>query len=159
MKSEFYELLSKDETFCQALGRLMLVASKLEVLIKQYLRLQCKEVGERQATLGNLIKLLKKNNHLTKNGEMHFQQANMQRNYLIHNLFASFENEIERNLLPVEDLVEMDVFVYTQQLSVHPSIYLYIAPRYIDTHGTSLPPDFYTSLPPLPSPWYRRTAE
>lgn len=118
MKSEFYELLSKDESFCQALGRLMLVASKLEVLIKQYLRLQGKEVGERQVTLGNLIKLLKKNNHLTKNGEMHFQQANMQRNYLIHNLFASFENEIERNLLPVEDLVEMDVFVYTQQVNV-----------------------------------------
>jgi predicted transcriptional regulator len=118
MKSEFYELLSKDETLCQSLGRLMLVASKLEVLIKQYLRLQGKEVGERQATLGNLINLLKKNNHLTKNGQMHFQQANMQRNYLIHNLFASFENEIERNLLPVEDLVEMDVFVYTQQVNV-----------------------------------------
>jgi predicted transcriptional regulator len=118
MKSEFYELLSKDETLCQSLGRLMLVASKLEVLIKQYLRLQGKEVGERQATLGNLINLLKKNNHLTKNGQMHFQQSNMQRNYLIHNLFASFENEIERNLLPVEDLVEMDVFVYTQQVNV-----------------------------------------
>ncbi len=118
MKSEFYELLSEDNEFCQVLGRLMLVASKLEVLIKQYLRLHGKEVRERQATLGHLIKLLKKNSHLSKNGEMHFQQANMQRNYLIHNLYASFENEIEINLLSVEDLVEMDVLVYTQQVSI-----------------------------------------
>ena len=49
---------------------------------------------------------------------MHFQQANMQRNYLIHNLYASFENEIERKLLPVENLAEMDVYVYTQQVDV-----------------------------------------
>jgi predicted transcriptional regulator len=152
MKSEFYELLSKDETFCQALGRLMLVASKLEVLIKQYLRLQCKEVGERQATLGNLIKLLKKNNHLTKNGEMHFQQANMQRNYLIHNLFASFENEIERNLLPVENLIEMDVFVYTQQVNVsieNFASYCEIVSEGIDKHNKKSQKDAAEAAPLL----------
>jgi hypothetical protein len=152
MKSEFYELLSKDEAFCQALGRLMLVASNLEVLIKQYLRLQGKEVGERQATLGNLIKLLKKNNHLTKNGEMHFQQANMQRNYLIHNLFASFENEIERNLIPVEDLVEMDVFVYTQQVNVsieNFTSYCEIVSKRIDKHNKNSQKDAAEATPLL----------
>ncbi|WP_165741679.1 hypothetical protein [Pseudoalteromonas sp. Z1A6] len=152
MKSEFYELLSKDNDFCQALGRLMLVASKLEVLIKQYLRLQGKEVSERQATLGNLIKLLKKKNHLTKNGEMLFQQANMQRNYLIHNLFASFENEIEHNLLPVEDLVEMDVFVYTQQVEVSIedfTSYCEIVSEGIDKHNKNSQKDAAEAAPLL----------
>jgi hypothetical protein len=152
MKSEFYELLSKDKGFCQELGRLMLVASKLEVLIKQYLRLQGKEVGERQATLGNLIKLLKENNHLTKNGEILFQQANIQRNYLIHNLFASFVNEIERNLLPVENLVEMDVFVYTQQVNMAVedfTLYFEIVSKGIEKHNKNSQKDAAKAAPLL----------
>lgn len=39
----------------------------------------------------------------------------MQRNYLIHNLYGSFVDEIEKSLLPVDDLVEMDVEVYTEK--------------------------------------------
>lgn len=115
MKLEFYELLERNDEFCCALGRVMLVASKLEVLLKQYLKLQGKEVSEKQATLGNLIKLLRENGHLTLNGEIHFGQASLQRNYLIHNLYGSFVDEIEQSLLPVDGLVDMDVEVYTEK--------------------------------------------
>ncbi len=96
MKHEFYNHLYQSDDFCTALGRVMLSASKLEILLKQYLRLHGNEIPEKKATLGNLISHLKKNNLLTKNGELHFGQANIQRNYLIHNLYGSFVNEIER---------------------------------------------------------------
>ena len=80
MKLEFYDLLESNEDFCCALGKVMLVASKLEVLLKQYLRLHGKNISEKRATLGNLIKILKENGHLTKNGEIHFWQASLQDN-------------------------------------------------------------------------------
>lgn len=115
MKTEFYNLLSKDDNFCRALGRVMLVASQLEILLKQYLRLHGKEIKEKRATLGNLVKRLKEDGHLTWNGEVHLGQASMQRNYLIHNLYGSFVNEIENELLPVEKLVAEDVEVYTEK--------------------------------------------
>jgi len=112
VKVDFYELLSSREEFCCAIGRVMLSASKLEIDLKKYLRLHGKEVKERRATLGNLIKILRDNGHLTRNGEMHFALINTQRNYLIHNLYGSFMGEIDNALLPVDDLVEMDVETY-----------------------------------------------
>jgi hypothetical protein len=115
MKLEFYDLLESNEEFCCALGKVILAASKLEVLLKQYLRLHGKDISEKRATLGNLIKILKENGHLTRNGEIHFGQASLQRNYLIHNLYGSFVDEIEQALLPVDKLVEMDVDVYTEK--------------------------------------------
>jgi len=116
MKLNFYELLENSDEFCRALGKAMLVASKLEILIKQYLRLHGNVVPEKRATLGNLIDILRRNGHLTINGEIHFGQAGIQRNYLIHNLYGSFVDEIEEKLLPVDDLVEMDVEIYTDQV-------------------------------------------
>lgn len=115
MKLEFYDLLESNEDFCCALGKVMLVASKLEVLLKQYLRLHGKDISEKRATLGNLIKILKENGHLTRNGEIHFGQASLQRNYLIHNLYGSFVDDIEQALLPTEELVELGVEVYTEK--------------------------------------------
>lgn len=94
----------------------MLVAGNLEVLLKQYLRIHGVDVPEKSATLGKLIRILKQKGHLTENGEMHFGQASMQRNYLIHNLYGSFVDEIEKALLPVEKLVPMDVLTYTEKV-------------------------------------------
>ena len=115
MKTEFYKLLSENDDFCKTLGKVMLAASKLEIELKQYLRLHGEDVSEKRATLGNLIQLLKKNGHLTRNGEMHFGQINLQRNYLVHNLYASFVGEIEDWLLPIDDLVPEDVEVYVEK--------------------------------------------
>ncbi|WP_300492808.1 hypothetical protein [uncultured Methylophaga sp.] len=138
MKLEFYDLLESNEDFCCALGKVMLVASKLEVLLKQYLRLHGKNISEKRATLGNLIKILKENGHLTKNGEIHFWQASLQRNYLIHNLYGSFVDEIEQALLPTEELVEMDVDVYTekaQQTAENLGSYARLMQRAIEKHN------------------------
>lgn len=118
MKTEFYDLLREEDEFCCVLGKVMLTASKLEILLKQYLRLHGEEVPEKKVTLGNLISILKANGHLTWNGEVHFGQASMQRNYLIHNLYGSFVDEIEKKLLPVEKLVPEDVEVYTEQATL-----------------------------------------
>lgn len=115
MKLEFYEILSKDDAFCKALGRVMLAASKLEIELKQYLRLQGSEISEKRTTLGNLIGVLERNGHLTRNGEIHLKSINAQRNYLIHNLYGSFAGEIEDQMLPVEDLVQEDVELYTEK--------------------------------------------
>ncbi|MFT6405942.1 MAG: hypothetical protein ACJAVI_004666 [Candidatus Azotimanducaceae bacterium] len=115
MKLEFYEILSKDDAFCKALGQVMLAASKLEIELKQYLRLQGSEIPEKKVTLGNLIGILERNDHLTRNGEIHLKSINAQRNYLIHNLYGSFVGEIEAQMLPVNDLVHEDVEVYTEK--------------------------------------------
>lgn len=115
MKREFYMVLSEDDAFCKALGRVMLTASKLETELKQYLRLHGSEVSERKATLGYLVGVLERNGHLTKNGKIHLKSINSQRNYLIHNLYGSFVGEIEDQMLPVKNLVHKDVEVYTEK--------------------------------------------
>ncbi|MEZ5530033.1 MAG: hypothetical protein R3E57_08920 [Porticoccaceae bacterium] len=115
MKLEFYNQLVDNAEFCRALGRVMLASSKLEIELKQYLRIHGKDLSERAATLGNLIKILKKNGHLTTNGEIHFGQVNLQRNYLVHNLYGSFVGEIENWLLPIEDLVPEDIELYVEK--------------------------------------------
>lgn len=117
MKREFYKLLYQKDEFCCVLGKVMLSASKLETLLRKYLRIVGEDVPEKSATLGNLIKHLRKNDLLTNNGEIHFGQINLQRNYLIHNLFGSFIDEIEQALLPVENLVPMDVEIYAEKAS------------------------------------------
>ncbi len=137
MKLEFYDLLESNEEFCCALGKVMLLASKLEVLLKKYLRLNGKDISEKRATLGNLIKILQENGHLTRNGEIHFGLASLQRNYLIHNLYGSFVDEIEQALLPIDDLVEMDVDVYTEK--AHQTVdnfgaYIRLVQRAIEKH-------------------------
>jgi hypothetical protein len=138
MKLEFYEILSKDDAFCKALGRVMLAASKLEIELKQYLRLQGSEVSEKKATLGNLIGILERSGHLTKNGEIHLKSINAQRNYLIHNLYGSFVGEIEDQMLPVNDLVREDVEVYTEKTELTAynfGVYSKVVCKAIEQHG------------------------
>lgn len=138
MKTEFYDLLNKDEAFCSALGKVMLSASKLEILLKQYLQVNGIDVPEKKATLGNLIRILKDNDHLTKNGEIHFGQVNLQRNYLIHNLYGSFVDEITHKILPTEQLVPEDVEIYTEKTLVmveNLECYAGIVSRAIEKHN------------------------
>lgn len=115
MKKKFYNSLYKNEDFCHALGKVMLSAGKLESLLRKYLRLYGENIPEDRATLGNLIRHLRENELLTNNGEIHFGQINIQRNYLVHNLYASFLDEIEIELLPVENLVPEDIELYIER--------------------------------------------
>lgn len=152
MKLEFYEILSKDDAFCKALGRVMLAASKLEFELKQYLRLQGSEISEKRATLGNLIGVLERNGHLTRNGEIHLKSINAQRNYLIHNLYGSFVGEIENQMLPVEDLVHEDVEVYTEKTELtvdNFGVYSKIVCKAIEQHNKYSQQDAAKSAAPL----------
>ena len=47
--------------------------------------------------------------------EIHFGQINIQRNYLVHNIYASFIDEIKDELLPVENLVPEDIELYIER--------------------------------------------
>lgn len=137
MKLEFYEILSEYDAFCKALGRVILAASKLEIELKQYLRLQGSEVSERRATLGSLIGILEKSGHLTSNGKAHLKSINAQRNYLIHNLYGSFVGEVEVQMLPIDNLVREDVEVYiekTELTAYNLGVYSRIVRKAIEQH-------------------------
>ncbi|QPJ61523.1 MAG: hypothetical protein G3M70_06315 [Candidatus Nitronauta litoralis] len=116
-KKEFFELLYQNKEFCNSLGQVMLAASKLESTLRIFLINQGHDIPENKATLGNLVNILKKNKHLSKNGEMHFADLKMQRNYLSHSLYDLFNDNIEETILPRENLVPEDVQVFAEKVS------------------------------------------
>lgn len=114
-KEDFYDILFRDHDFCKNLGKVMLAASMLESNLRSYLKNHnVDKVGEK-ATLGKLVILLKKHKLLSKNGQMHFDDLTLKRNYLAHNLFDLFCNNLEETILPSENLVEMDVDIFQEK--------------------------------------------
>ena len=75
-------------------------------------------VREKEATLGNLTKKLKTNDLVGKNFEMALSTLTMQRNYLTHNLYALFSGKIKETVLPIENLSEMDVEMFTEKAKI-----------------------------------------
>ena len=111
----FFELLYEDEDFCNQLGKLVLAASVFESSLRLFL-LSRKVAGiNKKTTLGPMIKALQKNNLVKSNSEVDFKDMLIKRNYLIHNLYALFSQEIEATLLPRDGLVELDVFQFAEK--------------------------------------------
>lgn len=115
MSEEFFDLLYQDDDFCTALGRVMLISSKLESIIKDLLLKHNGSEENQRATFGLLIQKLKSNNLISRNAEWHFADLLAQRNYLTHNLYDLLIGNIEETLLVGKDLVPMDVLVYTEK--------------------------------------------
>lgn len=110
---QFFELLYNDIEFCDGVGKVMLSASKLETNLRKYLK--DKHITSRsKSTLGNLVTKLIENNLLSRNGEMHFKDLALKRNYLAHSLYDLFTKEIEETMLEREKLVaeDTDIFIY-----------------------------------------------
>ena len=116
MKLDFYQLLYDDPRFCQAIGKVMLSASKLESRLRKYLEIQGTTVEIKKATLGKLINELKAGNYLSKNMEWILLDLKIQRNYLSHSIYDLLAEEIEETILDREDLVPMDVMYYAEKV-------------------------------------------
>jgi len=110
---QFFDLLYDDAEFCDGVGKVMLSASKLETNIRKYLK--AKHITFRsKSTLGSLVTKLIENNLLSKNGQMHFNDLVLIRNYLAHSLYDLFTKEIEKTILVRDGLTAMDtdIFIY-----------------------------------------------
>ncbi len=110
----FFEVLYKNQEFCQELGKLVLIAGKFETVLKQYLSENGISLNEKKATMGSLVNRLKEHNFLDSNIESHLRDLTFKRNYLMHSLYDLFSYRIEETILERENLVEMDVemFIY-----------------------------------------------
>jgi hypothetical protein len=93
----------------------MLAAAMLETNLRLHLRARSVPKVRGNATLGNLVSLLKTNQLLSRNGEMHFDDLAAKRNYLAHSLYDLFANVIEETILPRTQLVEQDVVLFTDK--------------------------------------------
>ena len=113
--TEFFELLYNDVQFCDGLGKVMLAAGKLERTLRSYLSSKGIEPKSKRATLGILVRLLKESGLLSRNGEMHFDDLLLKRNYLAHSLYDLFSGNIEQSILPRENLEESDVDIFADR--------------------------------------------
>ena len=111
---KFFDLLYNEVEFCEGVGKVMLSASKLETSLRKFLEAK-QVIPKPNATLGNLVTILIKNNLLSENGQIHFKNLALQRNYLAHNLYALFTKEIEETIIiGVDELTaeDKDVFIH-----------------------------------------------
>lgn len=114
MSLEFYDELLKNGCFCESLGRLILISGKLESALKQVVLKESVQVKYTldKATLGQLINTFKKYNLMA--GELNEVLSFIveRRNYLTHNLYPIFNDEIDVSLLPKEKLEPEDAKYY-----------------------------------------------
>jgi hypothetical protein len=111
---EFYDELLKSERFCESLGRLLLLSGKLESALKSVIQENsiCVKYKFERATLGQLVGTFKDNGLATNElGEV-LSFILVRRNYLTHNLYPLFNEELEVSLLPRENLLPDDAVFY-----------------------------------------------
>ena len=112
---EFFGLLYDDPEFCQHVGQVMLAAGMLQTNLRIYLQNKGISGVPAKSTLGSLVKILEKNDFLSKNGLIHFNDLAIKRNYLAHNLYDLFTEVIEETILSRNDLTEGDVYFFTEK--------------------------------------------
>ena len=109
---EFYKLLFESEEFCAELGRVALAAGRLEAEIMRLLNRNGIKDYNSRSTLGQLIKICKKNSLLDKNLSIALEEICGQRNYLTHNIYALFIELIDETILERSNLLDSDVHTY-----------------------------------------------
>lgn len=114
---KFFDLLHDDTEFCGGLGKVMLAAGMLETNLRRYMMARKIEGVGAKTTLGRMVSLLKEHGLLSRNGEMHFDDLALKRNYLAHSLYDLFSEEIEEAILPRTELVEMDVEMFSEKVN------------------------------------------
>lgn len=114
---KFFEILYNEVEFCDGVGKVMLSASKLETNLRNYLKARDIKCSPK-STLGNLVTKLIENNLLTKNGQIHFSDLALKRNYLAHSLYDLFTKEIEETILERDKLtaLDTDIFIYRARI-------------------------------------------
>lgn len=109
---EFFDLLYEDSEFCEGVGRVMLAAGILELRLRRYLHSRGITV-ELRSSLGAMVATLKRKELLTRNGEMHFDDLVLKRNYLAHSLYSLFRGEIEETILENQGLAREDTDMFS----------------------------------------------
>ncbi len=112
MSLDFYELLLESPEFCHKLGKLTLLAGKLESELKALILKNGINKNLRVATLGKLKSICKDNNLVDESTLEDLEFIHERRNYLTHRLFPLFNDEIDITLLPRDDLNDMDAEMY-----------------------------------------------
>ena len=93
----------------------MLAAGMLQTNLRSYLKAKNIKGIREKTTLGILVKQLKRNNLLSRNGEIHFDDLTLKQNYLAHNLYGLFSKDIDETIIPAKKLVEMDVLLFREK--------------------------------------------
>lgn len=109
---EFYNLLFESDEFNAELGKVALAAGRLEAEMMLFLNRNGVKENISRSTLGQLIKIGKKNNLLDKNLSVALEQICKQRNYLTHNIYALFIELIDETILERSNLLDSDVITY-----------------------------------------------
>ena len=87
MDKTFYDELYGNDSFAQALGRLVLSSAKFEASLKKYMDLEGKVNVSEKSPLGRLLILLFKNHEIDTTAKEHFRILLHQRNYFVHKLY------------------------------------------------------------------------
>jgi hypothetical protein len=111
---DFYTELLQSNKFCESLGRLLLLSGKLESILKEIITSAklTKNYTLERFTLGALIKICQENNLVSNEINDALSFALSRRNYLTHNLYPLFNEEVGISLLPRENLSPEDAGGY-----------------------------------------------
>jgi len=112
---KFYELLMESTEFTSELGKITLNSGKMESELIQLLKRNNISGKFQKSTLGTLIRIAHINKILTDNEIKSFQLITKQRNYLIHNIYALLNYQIDETILEREDLLDSDVHTYFER--------------------------------------------
>ncbi|OXX63334.1 hypothetical protein [Vibrio sp. V15_P4S5T153] len=114
MSLEFYDELLKSERFCESLGRLILMSGQLESVLKSIVLTSSLKVRYNlsRAMLGQLVGSCKEHELVTDELREILEFILVRRNYLTHNLYPLFNDEIEYTLLPKDNLHPDDAEYY-----------------------------------------------
>jgi len=118
MNLEFFERLYTDPDFCEAMGKVTLASGRFESSLRAYLLLRGVEAPPERAGLGVLVATLRKHNFISENGILVLRDIKRQRNYVTHSLFDLFSERIPETVLPRQDLVPLDILVFTEKATV-----------------------------------------
>lgn len=111
----FYTLLEKSEEFTSELGKVALASGKLESELLILMKASGIKVKIERATLGTLIDLAEKNNLLEKNMIYALKNISKQRNYITHNIYALFIDQLDETILEKNNLLDSDVHLYVER--------------------------------------------
>ncbi len=109
---EFYNLLFESDEFNAELGKVTLAAGRLEAEMMLFFNRNGVKENFSRSTLGQLIKIGKKNNLFDKNLTVALEQILKQRNYLTHNIYALFIELIDEQDLVRSNLLDTDTITY-----------------------------------------------
>ena len=111
---DFFNLLYQSKEFTSEFGQMIIASAKLEAELILLLKKSNSKGIIKKYSLGKLIHIAYNNQLLSDNEFETFKLLKNQRNYMTHNLYALFNYSIEESILARENLLDSDVFYYTE---------------------------------------------